>query len=67
MTTQTVTQLLTDLIEESHMTDENKCPCCLPLINIELSSSQLEDLIEAIQPDLLPLLEKRLETVSRKF
>jgi hypothetical protein len=65
--TMTATEILKDIIEEAEMRDFNGCPCCLPLIDITISQSTLADLIEAIAPELEPLLEKRLEAVSRKF
>jgi hypothetical protein len=63
----TQTQLLHEIITESDMTDDNTCPCCLSDIQITISETTLADLIELLDPRLLPLLRARLEKETRKF
>ena len=62
-----LTQVISDLIVESEMEDCNTCPCCLPLIEIRLSQSTLEELVELLRPELLPLLRRRYEQVTKEF
>lgn len=61
------TQLLREIITDSDMTDDNTCPCCLSDIQITVSETTLSDLIELLEPQLLPLLRARLENAARKF
>lgn len=61
------TELLREIITESDMTDDNTCSCCWSDIQISISETQLSDLIELLEPQLLPLLRARLENAARKF
>ena len=62
-----LTELLSEIITDSIMTDDNTCACCWSDIQIQLSETDLSEIVELVEPKLLPFLRARLETVARKF